>query len=305
MTRQQLTKPPAPLDHLPHLDPGTPVLSSVRAFMFWLARGQWRLLASGVVFGIIWMVGQAAIPFALGRGVQAITEKNTTDVAYWAIAVVVFGTVQGFAGVMRHRRAVANWMTAAVRLQQLLARKASYLGGDLSRQVATGEVVAVNANDVEKVARAFDVIPRFIGAIVAFFVIAWVLMYSSVTLGVIVLFGVPLLASTFSPSVAVFALCFLGVGFASAAFWAVAQMLLQHGTDPEFQGRVMSLYTVAWGGTTIFGALAMGALIDAVSARAAMAVGGVVTLVVAAVLLRWARRQTTIGRLPSPRTLLE
>jgi len=118
-------------------------------------------------------------------------------------------------------------------------------------------------------------------------------------------FGVPLLASTFSPSVAVFALCFLGVGFASAAFWAVAQMLLQHGTDPEFQGRVMSLYTVAWGGTTIFGALAMGALIDAVSARAAMAVGGVVTLVVAAVLLRWARRQTTIGRLPSPRTLLE
>jgi len=118
-------------------------------------------------------------------------------------------------------------------------------------------------------------------------------------------FGVPLLASTFSPSVAAFALCFLGVGFASAAFWAVAQMLLQHGTDPEFQGRVMSLYTVAWGGTTIFGALAMGALIDAVSARAAMAVGGVVTLVVAAVLLRWARRQTTIGRLPSPRTLLE
>ena len=123
--------------------------------------------------------------------------------------------------------------------------------------------------------------------------------------GLGIAFGVPLLASTFSPSVAVFALCFLGVGFASAAFWAVAQMLLQHGTDPEFQGRVMSLYTVAWGGTTIFGALAMGALIDAVSARAAMAVGGVVTLVVAAVLLRWARRQTTIGRLPSPRTLLE
>jgi MFS family permease len=123
-------------------------------------------------------------------------------------------------------------------------------------------------------------------------------------------FGVPLLASTFSPLVAVFAVFFLGVGFASAAFWAVAQMLLQHGTDPEYQGRVMSLYTVAWGGTTIFGALAMGALIDAVSARAAMAVGGVTTLVVALVLLRWARRertraQTTIGRLPSPRTFDE
>jgi MFS family permease len=124
-------------------------------------------------------------------------------------------------------------------------------------------------------------------------------------------FGVPLLASAFAPGIAVFAVCFLGVGFASAAFWAVAQMLLQHGTDPEFQGRVMSLYTVAWGGTTIFGALAMGALIDAVSPRAAMVVGGVTTLVVSVLLLGWARRrrdaegQTTSGRLPNPRTLLE
>jgi len=127
-------------------------------------------------------------------------------------------------------------------------------------------------------------------------------------------FGLPLLASAFAPGIAVFALCFLGVGFASAAFWAVAQMLLQHATDPEMQGRVMSLYTVAWGGTTIFGALAIGALIDAVSPRAAMVVGGVTTLVVSVLLLGWARRhsreseprsQTTSGRLPSPRTLLE
>lgn len=199
MTRLQLTRPPAPLDHLPHLDPGTPVLSSVRSFMFWIARGQWRLLASGVVFGVIWMVGQAAIPFALGRGVQAITDKNSTQLTYWALAVVVFGAIQGLAGILRHRRAVANWMTTAVRLQQLLARKASYLGGDLSRQVATGEVVAVNANDVEKVARAFDVIPRFIGAIVAFVVIALVLMYSSMTLGIVVLVGVPLLALVVGP----------------------------------------------------------------------------------------------------------
>lgn len=133
-------------------------------------------------------------------------------------------------------------------------------------------------------------------------------IYGSLGIG----FGVPLLASAASPGIAVFALCFAVVGFASAAFWAVAQMLLQHATDPEMQGRVMSLYTVAWGGTTIFGALAMGALIDAVSPRAAMVVGGVTTLVVAAVMLWWVRRQptavegqTTSGRLPSPRTLLE
>jgi len=196
---QQLTKPPAPLDHLPHVDPGTPVLDSVRAFMFWLARGQRRLLLSGVFFGIIWMVGQAAIPFALGRSVEAISNKDTQLVGWWAAALVAFGIVQAGAGIMRHRRAVANWMTAANRIQQLLARKASYLGGDLTRQVATGEVVAVNANDVEKIARAFDVIPRFVGAIIAFIVIALVLLASSTSLGVIVLIGVPLLAVFVGP----------------------------------------------------------------------------------------------------------
>jgi MFS family permease len=128
-------------------------------------------------------------------------------------------------------------------------------------------------------------------------------------------FGTPLLLSSLSPGVLVFAVFFAGVGLASAAFWAVAQMYLQHRTEGEFQGRVMSLYTMAWGGTTIFGALAIGALIDAVSPRAALVVGGVVTLTVSALVLWWARRsdhavrseeaQTTIGRLPSPRTLLE
>lgn len=103
-------------------------------------------------------------------------------------------------------------------------------------------------------------------------------------------FGAPLLLSSLSPGIFVFALFFAGLGLTSAAFWAVAQMYLQHRTHGEFQGRVMSLYTMAWGGTTIFGALAIGALIDAVSPRAALVVGGVVTLTVSTFVLWWARR---------------
>lgn len=146
--------------------------------------------------------------------------------------------------------------------------------------------------------------------------IAWPTLKRWGLLGVA--FGTPLLLSSLSPNIAVFALFFAGLGLASAAFWAVAQMYLQHRTEGEFQGRVMSLYTMAWGGTTIFGALAIGALIDAVSPRAALVVGGVVTLAVSTFVLWWARReqrrhrggphdadQTTMGRLPNPRTLLE
>jgi MFS family permease len=118
-------------------------------------------------------------------------------------------------------------------------------------------------------------------------------------------FGAPVLVSAFVPTIGLFALLWFGVGLASTVFMALGQMVLQHGTDAEYQGRVMSLYTMAWMGTTLFGAIAMGALVDAGSARAAVAVSGIATLVVAAVVLVWAARQTTMGRLAKPRTLLE
>lgn len=70
---------------------------------------------------------------------------------------------------MRHRRAISNWMSCATRLQQLISDKAISLGADLPRLVSTGEVSAINSNDVERVSGAFDLIPRLIGAFVSFF----------------------------------------------------------------------------------------------------------------------------------------
>ena len=52
---------------------------------------------------------------------------------------------------MLHRTAVTNWITAAARVQQLLARKTAQLGSALTRRVAAGEVVAVSTGDVEKI----------------------------------------------------------------------------------------------------------------------------------------------------------
>ena len=83
---------------------------------------------------------------------------------------------QAAAGVLRHRMAVTNWITAASRTQQLVVRRSTHLGSALSREVATGEVVAVTSSDVEKIGSAFDVFARFVGAIVAFFAVATLLL---------------------------------------------------------------------------------------------------------------------------------
>jgi ABC-type multidrug transport system fused ATPase/permease subunit len=107
--------------------------------------------------------------------------------------------VQAITGILRHRRAIANWMTAGTKVQQLLARHAAAVGGDLPKQVATGEIVAVSANDVERIGGTVDVIPRLVGALIAFVTVATILIHASWQLGLIVICGVPILALGVGP----------------------------------------------------------------------------------------------------------
>ena len=111
----------------------------------------------------------------------------------------MIGVCQAAAGILRHRRAVGSWISAATRLQQLVARKAVDLGSDLPRLVSTGEVSAINSNDVERVARVYDLIPRLCGAIISFLFVSVLLIASSPTLGLLVVIGVPALGLAIGP----------------------------------------------------------------------------------------------------------
>jgi MFS family permease len=86
-------------------------------------------------------------------------------------------------------------------------------------------------------------------------------------------FGGCIALTALSPGVVAFAALWLPLGIASAVFTTVDQTVLQRESAPEFQGRVMSLFTIAWMGTTPIGGLVAGAVIDAWSARVALGVG--------------------------------
>ena len=91
-------------------------------------------------------------------------------------------------------------------------------------------------------------------------------------------FGLAVFASALAPSVAVFTIVWLPLGLASAIFTTVDQTLLQRESAPEYQGRVMSLFAVAWMGTTPIGGLIAGTIVDQWSARAAIGFGGVMAI---------------------------
>jgi len=165
-----------------------------------MVKGQWHTILLGMLFGSIWMVAQAVMPAIIGLAIdEGIAAKDTDALVKWALVMFGIGIVQSVAGIIRHRFAVTNWLTAAYRTVQLVAHQATHLGATLPKRVATGEVVAIGTNDLSHLGNAMDVLARAAGAVISFLVVAVILLRTSSTLGLVVLIGVPLLLLAIGP----------------------------------------------------------------------------------------------------------
>ncbi len=191
--------PISPFDHIPFTDPGIPTISSPFALLWWMGVNQRRIILSGTVFGIISTLSLAVMPGFLGKAVQSIADHDQKSVDRWALMIILLGVLQAWAGVLRHRRAAGSWIISATRMKQILARKASDLGADLPRLVTTGEVVSVNNNDIERMARGFDNLPRLAGATISFIFVTILLIGSSPKIGILVVICVPLMCLAMAP----------------------------------------------------------------------------------------------------------
>ena len=186
--------------HLPLDHPGTADHRSPGRFLWWLAKGQWRSLVGGMFFGIIWMSSQAVMPAVIGRAIdRGVAAQDWDQLLTWSLILLLIGLVQAATGIIRHRFAVTNWLIAAYRTVQLVTRQTVNLGGTLPRKVSTGEVVAIGTSDLSHLGQVMDVTARFAGAIVSFLLVSVILLSTSVTLGLVVLIGVPLLMLMVGP----------------------------------------------------------------------------------------------------------
>jgi ABC-type multidrug transport system fused ATPase/permease subunit len=185
---------------LPLADPGSPDHRSPARYLWWVARGQKATLAGGAAFGILWMGSQAFIPAVLGKAIdEGIAGRDTERLLLWTSVLFGVGVLQALAGIMRHRFAVVNWLSGAYRTVQVVTRKSAELGATLPKHLATGEVVSVGSGDLAYIGNLLDISARFAGAIVAFFIVAAILLTSSPLLGLVVLIGVPVMLFCLGP----------------------------------------------------------------------------------------------------------
>jgi ABC-type multidrug transport system fused ATPase/permease subunit len=184
---------------LPYADPGIPDARSGPRFLWWLGRGQLRGQLKAVAWGLLHHLGVAGLPVGAGIAVQSVVDRSGGRLALAGGLIALFGVAIAVGDTMLHRVAVTNWITAAARLQQLLARKTADLGSALTRRVAAGEVVAVSTGDVEKIGWFVEAVSRFLAAAVAVVLICVGLVIYLPELGWVVAVGVPVLALAVLP----------------------------------------------------------------------------------------------------------
>ncbi len=190
------------LPTLPYADPGTPDLRSGRRYLLWIAGTQRRSIAIGTIWGSGWMVSQAMVPYALGRGLDSGVRHHRADALVgWSLVVLCLAVLTAGFGVLRHRTAVSNFVMTWTRSAQLVARQTARLGAATGRRFSAGEVATLANADGDAMGALTDTSARLAGAVVTVVLLAVLLLAASPTLGLVVVVGLVLSVLVVAPVV--------------------------------------------------------------------------------------------------------
>ncbi|MEU9399758.1 ABC transporter ATP-binding protein [Streptomyces sp. NPDC048242] len=187
------------IQDLPYSDPGMADARSGPHLLWWLFRNQRGGQLKALLWGMLHFSAVCALPFCVGLAVEAAVKGSAAGLLRTGGLLLLCGTCVAVGDTFLHRAAVTNWITAAARLQQLLARKAAHLGSALTRRVAAGEVVAVSTGDVEKIGWFVEAVSRFTAAALTVVLVSVALIVYQPALGVVVAVGLPLVALAVLP----------------------------------------------------------------------------------------------------------
>ncbi|MET9659314.1 ABC transporter ATP-binding protein [Streptomyces sp. NPDC006510] len=183
-----------------YMDPGTPDCRSAMRYLWWLITSQRRRIAAGALLGSAWMLCLTLPPYLLSRAIDdGLEPGQQSALVGWVAALLGVGVLNAWLAIMRHRTMTRVRLDAAFRSVQVVVMQATRLGGALPRRVTAGEVVTIGFGDVAVIANTLTITGPGVGAVLAYVVVAALLLTVSPLLAVVVLLGVPLLAVLVGP----------------------------------------------------------------------------------------------------------
>ncbi|KAB1143636.1 ABC transporter ATP-binding protein [Streptomyces luteolifulvus] len=184
-------------------DPGTPDCRGGARYLWWLVKRQPGRCAAGALLGSSWMVLLAATPYLMARAIdEGLEPGDLGALAGWCLALLAVGSFNAWLSIMRHRTMTRVRMDANFRTVKVVVGQAVRLGAALPRRVGAGEVVTIGVGDVQTIAQSLTVVGPGVGAVIAYLVVAGLLVSVSPLIAAVVLLGIPLIVVLVGPLLA-------------------------------------------------------------------------------------------------------
>jgi len=170
------------------------------AFLRWFIRFQWKVIALSTCVGVLWQLPLTVGPWLFGKAVdEGIVPGSTSQTLYWAGLLLLVTLVGATFGIVMHTLIVRTWLIALYGTMKMVTRKVVQMGHVLPRRTPTGEVLAVAASDSDEFGALTEIISRAGSQLVAYLVVAFIVLSTSPVLGVLMLLAAPVLVAAALP----------------------------------------------------------------------------------------------------------
>ena len=124
---------------------------------------------------------------------------DTGQTLLWAGLLLLVTLIGAVFGIAMHTLVVRSWLIGIYGTVQLVTRKTVQMGHVLPRRTPTGEVLSVASGDSDEFGALTEILARAGAQLVAYLVVASIVLSTSLPLGLLVLVAAPMLVGVALP----------------------------------------------------------------------------------------------------------
>ena len=177
-----------------------PDTRSPGAFLRWHLGQQRGVIAAATFVGFLWQLPLTLGPWLVGKAVdEGILAGSSSDLLRWAGLLGLVTVIGAVFGIAMHTLVVRSWLIALYGTIQMVARKSVQMGHVLPRRTPTGEALSVASSDSDEFGALTEITARAGSQLVAFLVVAAIVLNTSLEMGVLVLVAAPAIVGAALP----------------------------------------------------------------------------------------------------------